>query len=174
MISAGVIHGVLALTGVSLILRAEPALFTAVQWCGAAVMVAWGLLAVKGALRPAAPDDEPAPDAGKGVTPSARRHFTLGLLCTGTNPNVGLFLLAYLPQFVPEGAPRTSSMAVLAAVHLSLAALWLTFVISVIHLSRSRVALRRTAPRTGRAKRIFEGTAGVVFIAFAVRLALSG
>ncbi|MFI9200069.1 LysE family translocator [Streptomyces sp. NPDC053048] len=179
MLSAGAIHAVLALTGVSLLLSAEPALFTAIQWGGAALLFLWGVLALRGALRPrpgaAAASGSAAPASATSVSPmseSAGRCFARGLLTTGSNPNVGLFLLAYLPQFVPEGAPLTRSMALLAAVHLSLAALWLGCLIVVVHLLRTWAAGRSRPGGSGAPARLVEALIGLVFIAFAARLAL--
>ncbi|WP_185993878.1 LysE family translocator [Streptomyces benahoarensis] len=225
MITAGALHGVLALTGVALLLRTDPRLLTALQWCGAVVMLVWGLRAVRAAARgPGAADVGAGPEAGTGpgagagagggpgcrsgagpeagpgheaglgsgapgrglgsasglgslspappVAPAARRYFWTGMLCTGGNPKVGLFLLAYLPQFVPPGAPWALSMGVLTGVYLALAALWLTCVISAVHLLHGLARSRRRAPRVpGRGLRLVDGVVGVVFISFAIRLA---
>lgn len=185
MISAGVLHAVLAMTGVSVLLSSRPALFTALQWCGAAVMCLWGVRALRAALRPAAALVEAGQEErrrGRRAAISAPHPFALGFLCTGSNPKVGLFLLAYLPQFVPVGAPQTRSMALLAAVHLSMAALWLTLLITVMHVTRARLAARRAVPAPGGQgtstypslpARLAEGAAGAVFIGFAIRLAVS-
>lgn len=94
------------------------------------------------------------------------------MLCTGGNPKVGLFLLAYLPQFVPPGAPWALSMGALTGAYLSLAALWLAGVITVVHLLHRLARSRRRTPRApGRGLRIADGVVGVVFISFAIRLA---
>ncbi|MFD9815722.1 LysE family translocator [Streptomyces sp. NPDC059080] len=207
MITAGALHGVLALTGVALLLRTDPRLLTALQWCGAVVMLVWGLRAVRAAVRgPGAADvgagqeagtrpgagagaeagpGSGAPGRGLGSTSglgsrspappaarAARRYFWTGMLCTGGNPKVGLFLLAYLPQFVPPGAPWALSMGVLTGVYLALAALWLACVISAVHLLHGLARSRRRAPRVpGRGLRLVDGVVGVVFISLAIRLA---
>ena len=183
MISAGIGHALLAVTGVSLLLSTRPAVFTALQWCGAALMLVWGVRAVLGALRQPAPEAAPPPDGPAAAHPADDplasatgrwtpwRSFGLGAACTGSNPKVGLFLLAYLPQFVPPGAPAARSITLLATVYLSLGALWLTFLVLSIHQLHVRTLARR---RTGRAQlpvRVLEAVAGAVFIAFAVRLA---
>lgn len=83
---------------------------------------------------------------------------------------MGLFLLAYLPQFVPAHAQVAPAMALLATVYLALGAVWLAFLIVVIHLVR-----RKLSRRVGGADaflRLTEILLGLVFVAFAARLAL--
>lgn len=172
MLTAGALHATLAVTGVSLILLHDPRAFTAIRWCGAALMLLWGVRAVLTALR--------APAAGAAADPSARpdrgtsagRSYLRGLLCTGTNPKVGLFLLAFLPQFVPPGVAPAPAIALLAGVHLTLAALWLAIVANAMHLLARRVGRR---PGAGPAlTRAVQGVVGLVFVGFALRLGLQG
>ncbi|MFJ9416595.1 LysE family translocator [Streptomyces sp. NPDC101227] len=173
MLTAGAGHAALAISGVSLVLAGRPELFTAIRWCGAAVMLFWGLRALRSALRRPPPPTEPGPDRGQPPEVSLRRCWLQGLLCTGANPKVGLFLLAFLPQFVPPGDPPARTMAVLATVHLSLAALWLALLSGAVHLLRRWAAARR--PDAGAAaSRVVEAVVGTVFIGFAVRLGLGG
>ncbi|MFG2139890.1 LysE family translocator [Streptomyces sp. NPDC048650] len=173
MLTAGAAHATLAISGVSLVLAGRPELFTAVRWCGAAVMLLWGLRALRSALRRPPAADRPGPDADRPPPPSLRRCWLQGLLCTGANPKVGLFLLAFLPQFVPPGEPPARTMAVLAAVHLSLAALWLAVLSGGVFLLRRWAAARRPDAGAG-AARVVEALVGAVFIAFAVRLGVGG
>ncbi|MFD7735692.1 LysE family translocator, partial [Kitasatospora phosalacinea] len=171
-----------AVSGVALVLRTAPGLFTAVRWCGAALMLVWGGRALWSSLRASPPT---AADGGGGsgdgtgpggpaAAPALRRHFLMGVLCTGANPKVALFLLAFLPQFVPAGVAPAPAMALLAAVHLGLAALWLTLLSHVLHLLHRRISRVRRPGGDPRLLRVVEGAAGVVFIGFAVRLGLGG
>ncbi|WP_051877536.1 LysE family translocator [Streptomyces natalensis] len=173
MLTAGAAHATLAISGVSLVLAGRPGLFTAVRWCGAALMLLWGLRALRSAVRSHRPPDAPGPAPGRPPPVSLRRCWLQGLLCTGANPKVGLFLLAFLPQFVPPGEPPARTMAVLAAVHLSLAALWLALLSGAVHLLRRWVTARRPDAGAG-AARVVEAVVGTVFIGFAVRLGLGG
>jgi threonine/homoserine/homoserine lactone efflux protein len=177
MITAGAGYAGLALSGVSFVLRTQPEAFAALRWCGALVMVAWGGRALYRAFRHRGIRgirlDEPAATSAPGASP--RRWYLMGLLCTGSNPKVGLFLLAYLPQFVPPHASVTATMALLAAVYLSLVAVWLSFLIVAVHLLRGRLAARQGRGRSDgvpRALRLWEGVLGLVFISFAIRLGL--
>ncbi|MEU4847859.1 LysE family translocator [Streptomyces gilvosporeus] len=173
MLTAGAAHATLAISGVSLVLAGRPGLFTAVRWGGAALMLLWGLRALRSALRGHRSPDAPGPASGRPPPVSLRRCWLQGLLCTGANPKVGLFLLAFLPQFVPPGEPPARTMAVLAAVHLSLAALWLALLSGAVHLLRRWVTARRPDAGAG-AARVVEAVVGTVFIGFAVRLGLGG
>lgn len=192
MLSAGAGYAVLALSGTSLLLRTQPEAFTVLRWCGAGAMLAWGLRALWHAARlrghtPAGPGagidaDIIARPAGRRAT--SRRWYLTGLACTGSNPKVGLFLLAYLPQFVPAHAQASAAMALLAAVYLALGAVWLAFLIVSVHLVRRRLgtggsgrqqdAKRQDGRQRGAAAflRLSETLLGFVFVAFAVRLGL--
>ncbi|MBZ4018704.1 LysE family translocator [Streptomyces purpurogeneiscleroticus] len=174
MITAGALHAALAVSGVSLLLRANPALFTLLRWGGAAVLLLWGLTALWAAARPAGSRHPRDRAAGGRTHASLRRCFGAGLLCTGSNPKVGLFLVVYLPQFVPPGSPWEMTMGLLSAVHLGLGALWLGFLISAVHRLRKWAATRWSAPRAqGAGLRVADGVMGVVFISFAARLVWS-
>ncbi|WP_441249464.1 LysE family translocator [Kitasatospora sp. McL0602] len=167
MITAGAGHATLAVTGVAALLTALPALLTALRLAGAALLLRWGLRALRAARHPG-PAATAVPTVAAG---SARRHYLLGLASTGTNPKVGLFLLAFLPQFVPPGAPTAPTMVVLATVYLSLGSLWLALLVEASHrLSRW---LRSRRPASGRTGRLLDAAVGLVFLALAARLLLT-
>ncbi|GAA3181978.1 MULTISPECIES: LysE family transporter [Streptomyces] len=121
--------------------------------------------------RPPAPG-RPGSEADR-PPPSLRRCWLRGLLCTGANLEVGLSLLAFLPQFVTPGEPPARTMAVPAAVHLSLAALWPAVLSGGVFLLRRRATARRPDADAG-AARVVEALVGAVFIGFAVRLGVGG
>lgn len=160
MITAGVGHALLSVAGVSLLDRA-PILFTALRIAGAATLLVWGLWSLWESLRPPAP-----PDAGSPEPPAHARSFLLGFLSTATNAKVGLFLIAFLPQFVPAGAPATPTMAVLAAVHLMIGATWLCVLVELAYRLRERLLARRMVD-------VLQRLTAVLFIALALRLALT-
>lgn len=86
-------HTLLAALGVSALIAASPAAFTALKVCGGLYLV-WlgiGALRSRGGARAggAAGADEPL-----------RRLFAKGLLASSINPKVVLFFLSFLPQFV--------------------------------------------------------------------------
>ncbi|MFE0699533.1 LysE family translocator [Streptomyces sp. NPDC058872] len=169
MITAGGLQATASILGVSLLLTADSGLFRAVQWGGAALLCYWGLRALIGAIRTSA---APATTAGSEPEPVSRpRAYVQGLACTGTNPKVGLFLLAFLPQFVPAGRPPGPSMAVLATVYLAIGALWL-LVLTEVTVRIGAWAARRTVGGRHALLRWVDVVLGVVFIGFGVRLVL--
>lgn len=165
MVTAGLGHATASISGVSLLVTANGTLFRAVQWVGAAALCYWGVRSLLDALRPRTGTSETSAAAVPGRV--AGRAFLQGLVCTGTNPKVGLFLLAFLPQFVPAGESPIRSMAVLAAVYLAIAAAWLVILTELL------VRLGRLADRRGpasRAPRWVDAALGLVFVGFAVRM----
>ncbi|WP_327736366.1 LysE family transporter [Streptomyces nojiriensis] len=192
MITAGAVQAGLGAAGLAALLAASPGLFAAFRWAGAVVLLGWAVLALRRATGradaeaaapapspqatvtvPAHPTGEPhagPPPPGRGAGdagPSVRQAFGQGLLCTGSNPKVGIFLMAFLPQFVPAGMAPEIGVPLLAACYLALGLLWLLTWMRLVH---------RLAPhlRSPRVLRITDGLTAVVFGLFAVRLALGG
>lgn len=155
MITAGCGHALLSVTTASLLPTAG--LFVAWQAMGAAVLLAWGSWSLWESFRPVAPASASTP------APPRRRSFLVGFLSTATNPKVGLFLVAFLPQFVPPGSPTTSTLAVLATVYLAMGAIWLCVWVELNY------RLRRRTPATGLVRLLRRLTA-LLFIALAARL----
>jgi threonine/homoserine/homoserine lactone efflux protein len=88
-------HTLLAALGVSALIAASPAAFTALRICGGLYLLWLGVKALRSrgaAFRPGAT----RPD-------SLTRLFARGLLANAMNPKVILFFLAFLPQFVSAG-----------------------------------------------------------------------
>ncbi len=179
MITAGAVQAGLGAAGLAALLAASPELFAAFRWAGALVLLGWAVLALRRFSRPAGSEGAAAgtvPEAGAvpagaaAVTaagPSERQAFVQGLLCTGSNPKVGIFLMAFLPQFVPVGMTPEAGVPLLAACYLALGLIWLLTWMRLVH----RLARHLRSPRT---LRIADGLTAVVFGVFAVRLALGG
>jgi len=167
MITAGAVQATLGALGLAALLAARPDLFTAFRWAGAAVLVFWACRALRSALRPAA---DPAPgsqDPADAPPYDRRRAFAQGLLCTGSNPKVGIFLMAFLPQFVPAGVPPVLGVTVLACCYLALGLVWLLVWIRLVHRLAGYL-------HSASALRLTDGLTAAVFTVFAVRLALVG
>jgi threonine/homoserine/homoserine lactone efflux protein len=161
MITAGALQITIGTLGLAVFLAAQPALFTALRWLAAVVLLGMAALALRSALRPPDPAAPPDPD------PPAGRTFLYGLMCTGTNPKVGVFLIAFLPQFVPRGVALGGGVALLAAVYLGMGLLWLLVWITLVHRLAGFV-------HTPTVSRIAGGMTAVVFTFFAVRLLIGG
>ncbi|MEU5219196.1 LysE family translocator [Streptomyces sp. NPDC020807] len=173
MITAGALQAAASILGVSLLLTTDSTLFRVVQWTGAALLFYWGARSVIGAVRSPAHATSPAAPVAVAPSPprSLVRTYLHGLACTGTNPKVGLFLLAFLPQFVPAGEPPGRSMAILAAVYLAIGALWLIVLTEGLVRIGAALAHRRPDGRDALMRWVELGL-GLVFIGFGVRLAL--
>ncbi|HWP75356.1 MAG TPA: LysE family translocator, partial [Methylomirabilota bacterium] len=121
-----VVHALLSAVGVSLILVRSAEAFAVLRFCGAAYLIVLGAQSVRrwwrvddGALA--------APDRGAALRPSRRlRSFVEGLLTNVLNPKVGIFYLAFLPQFIVPGDPVLERSLLLAALHIGIGVVWLS------------------------------------------------
>ena len=90
-------HTLLAALGVSALIAASPAAFTALKIAGGIYLIWLGAQAIRDA-RPHGGESQPSRDAAPGERPA--RLFAKGLVANAINPKVILFFLAFLPQFV--------------------------------------------------------------------------
>jgi threonine/homoserine/homoserine lactone efflux protein len=67
----------------------------------------------------------------------------MGLLTALSNPKVGLFYIALLPQFVPEGTAVLPATLVLAAIQISLSCAWYFVLASAVGRARELFTERR-------------------------------
>lgn len=95
--SGATLHVVMAAVGLSAILATSALAFSVVKWIGAAYLV-W--LGIKMLL--SSGDSISTGDGG--VKVRLRSVYRQGVLVSALNPKVALFFLAFLPQFVVEGA----------------------------------------------------------------------
>ncbi|MDN4572168.1 RhtB family transporter [Pandoraea cepalis] len=92
---ATLFHVALAAGGLTALLLASPLLFGVIKWLGAAYLIFLGIKAMRS--RPATVGAAPPPARLLGT--SIKKGFLVNLL----NPKTGLFIAAFLPQFVtPE------------------------------------------------------------------------
>ena len=157
-----VVHAALSAVGVSLILVRSAEAFQALKWGGAAYLVILGIQSIRSWWRA----DDVAPPAAAADRPGIPRlrSFLEGLLTNVLNPKVGLFYLAFLPQFIRPGDPVLARSLLLGALHIGIGVVWLSL------LSLSLVRVRPLVEsRLWRAR--LEGASGAVLIALGVRLA---
>lgn len=93
-------HVLLAAIGLSAILTTSAFLFTLVKWLGAVYLIWLGLQALRSQGAASLPDGEEGGAAGI----RERAIYRQGVLVAALNPKTALFFLAFLPQFVVEGA----------------------------------------------------------------------
>ncbi|GAB6897112.1 LysE family translocator [Kineosporia succinea] len=110
-----------------------------------------------------------ARSASGGVTLGV--SFRRGLMTNLLNPKVGVFYMAMLPQFVPDGVPHLPMGVLLAAVHDVEGMLW--FTVLIFGVERAGVLLRRVRLSRRGALRVLDGVTGSVLVGFGAELALS-
>lgn len=93
---ATVVHLVVAMAGLAALLHTSALLFQAVKFAGVAYLMwmAWAVLRETGGMAIGADRPRPAPEL-------VRRGILMNIL----NPKLPLFFVAFLPQFLPAGAP---------------------------------------------------------------------
>jgi len=153
-------HMAAAITGLAALLHASALAFEVIKYLGVAYLLwmAWKTLRETGALR-----------VEQDTTPrSARQVITSGILINILNPKLSIFFFAFLPQFVPAGAPD----ALPRMLELSLVFMAATFVVFCIYglcaaSVRSQIISR---PRVmAWMRRVFAGA----FVALGAQLALT-
>jgi threonine/homoserine/homoserine lactone efflux protein len=125
------VWAVASMLGVSALLIASEVAFTALKVVGALVLIAYGVAAIRAARRG---DAVHQPRKQRGA-------FRMGLVTALSNPKVGLFYLALLPQFVPQGTPVLPATLLLAGIQISLACGWYFVLASAV--GRARHAFTR-------------------------------
>ncbi|MEV0373959.1 LysE family translocator [Streptomyces sp. NPDC050636] len=169
---------VAAAVGLAAALQRWDAAFAVVRLVGAAYLVLLGAQALWAHRRSAAveasgfaPDENVAErdgvpcDASGSASPAARlavvRAFRQGLLSCLLNPKVGIFFVAVVPQFLPEGHSVLGVTLLLGVVDAVIAAGWLLLVV----VCAGRVLRRLRRPRV---QRNLERTTGGVLVALGV------
>jgi len=160
-IAAGcALHAQAAAFGLAALLAWSASAFTVIKWAGAAYLawLGWGLLrqAWRGGGLVA---------AGAAPRASALADFRRGLLTNLLNPKVALFMLAFLPQFIPVQLPhKTPAFLALGALFVLQG---LLFLLAVVLLT-ARLA---RAPALAGSGRWLQALGGLLFFGLAARLA---
>ncbi|KPC62015.1 LysE family translocator [Streptomyces chattanoogensis] len=157
-----------AAVGLAAALQRWDAAFTVVRLAGAAYLVVlggqalWAQRRVGAATASGAAPLEAEAETEAGGRSAARlssvRAFRQGLLSCLLNPKVGIFFVAVVPQFLPEGHSVLGATLLLGAVDAVIAAGWLLLV--VVCAGRLLDRLRRP-----RVHRNLERTTGGVLVA---------
>lgn len=95
--SGAFLHVVFAALGLSVVLATSAGAFTVIKWIGAIYLLYLGIQALRsnGSLYS---------DHSSGKKVSNFKIYQQGVLVSTLNPKVAIFFLAFLPQFVVEGA----------------------------------------------------------------------
>ncbi|MEV0891116.1 LysE family translocator [Promicromonospora sp. NPDC050262] len=181
-INAGVLAwGVAAAVGATAVLAASGTAYRALTLAGAAYLawlggrMLWSSFragrydalpdGVDGALPGAVPGAVAGvlPGAVPGVGRSTWRSFALGATTNLLNPKVGVFYLATIPQFLPDGVPHLLMGLLLAVEHDVLGLAWLALLINAAGLAKRWLSGRAIA-------RVTDRVTGVVLLALGGRI----
>ena len=102
-------HAFVAAFGLSVIIATSAIAFSAIKWMGAAYLIYLGLQA----LRSAGTSFNESNNHLDTKISTALISFKQGVLVSLLNPKVAIFFLAFLPQFVVEGAGPISAQLLL-------------------------------------------------------------
>ncbi|GAA3113095.1 LysE family translocator [Planomonospora alba] len=161
-IQAGtLLWGVLSAAGVSAVLAASRLAYDVLRWAGAAYLLWLGARMLWESRRTDGAAAAPPEAAAGGFLPGLRRGVVTNLL----NPKVGVFYVAMIPQFMPDGVPHAVMGLLLAGVHVCEGLLWSLLLVGFTALLRGW--LNRPAVRRG-----LDRLTGVVVVGFGVRLAV--
>ena len=159
VVLGGVCYTLTTALGVTAAMAAHPSVLTLIRSAGIVYLVYLGLR-----LLWRARDPSPAPP----VPDAAGRAFRGGLIISLTNPQLAIFFLAFLPQFVSPAA---------GAVWLQLLLLGLTFNFCslMVNLANAMITGRLGRAQLGdpRFRQAIRALAGGAFLFLAVRSALS-
>ncbi|WP_374409871.1 LysE family translocator [Hydrogenophaga sp.] len=163
IVSGCFVHVFAAALGVGALLAASSTAFTVLKWVGAAYLMWMGvkLLRTKGgsSVVPTAAQREPA---------NLGRIFRQGFLTNVLNPKVALFFLAFVPQFIAPGTENKVTAFLLLGLLFNLNSLPINFGYAWL----AGWASRRVGT-VQRAMHWMDRAAGVMFIGFGLKLALS-
>ncbi len=166
IVSGCFVHVFAAALGVGALLATSATAFTVLKWAGAAYLVWMGirLLLAKGGGSAIVP---------VGVRPEAVavdlwRVYRQGFLTNVLNPKVALFFLAFVPQFIAPGTQDKVTAFLLLGLIFNLNSLPINFGYAWL----AGWASRRVGA-VQRAMHWMDRAAGVMFVGFGLRLAMS-
>jgi threonine/homoserine/homoserine lactone efflux protein len=142
--------------GLAAVLRASHDAYYALKIAGAVYLVWLGIQSVRSRRSASLPDERPAVARTSG--------FGAGLLTNLLNPKVGVFFVAFLPGFVPDGMPVATTSLLLGGIYIVETAVYAAVLVALY----GPVVRWMT---TDRVRRRLDRLMGVVFIGFGVRLA---
>jgi threonine/homoserine/homoserine lactone efflux protein len=152
-----------AAVGLSSLVPASRIGYDALRIAGGVYLVWLGVAALRARHAPDAADREFATDpaAGRG---SRLRMYAMGAVSNLFNPKIGIFFIAFLPGFIPSGAPLGTMSALFGLVFVVETGVWLALLSWLTQ--RGAGQLRRPG-----AQKVVDRVTGVVLIGFGVRLA---
>jgi threonine/homoserine/homoserine lactone efflux protein len=128
--------GAAAATGAAALLAASQVAYAVLSYAGAAYLIFMGVSIIAKTFR-RIPQPESLPEVSAEPSSAPRRSglaegrsgFLLGLITNLTNPKVGVFYMATIPQFVPTGYSPLWVGLLLAGVHCLIGTTWLGLIV---------------------------------------------
>jgi threonine/homoserine/homoserine lactone efflux protein len=164
-IGAGLLMwGAAAGLGLAAMLRASAEVYTVFKFACAAYLLWLAFTSLRAALRRRR-HGAPAHDEVE-----VKRRFTLpwgfrqALLTAMLNPKLGVFFVAFLPQFIPPGTSPLGMTMIFSAVQATEAIVWFLVIGSL-------ASIARTWLNRPRVRRAMAGVTGTIFVLFAARVA---
>ncbi|RSC29126.1 LysE family translocator [Pseudomonas putida] len=158
-INAGcLLWGAAVAFGLGALIAVSELAYDILKYCGAAYLAWLGvnmLLRPRQSLAPAEAEGRPAAN-----------WFLKGMMGNLLNPKVGIFYVSFLPQFIPQGQALIAWTFGLVGIHVLLGLIWAVGLISATHSFADIL-------RKGNVIKWMDRVTGMVFVLFAVRLALS-
>jgi RhtB (resistance to homoserine/threonine) family protein len=158
------LHVTYTLLGVGFLLKSSPLAFTLLKYAGAAYLGWIGVEALRSRPRPASGILDGSASPVKAV-PTAGAAWRTGFLTNALNPKVTLFFVALFPLVISPQTPKLIQAGYGLWMALSTMA-WFSFVSVMLTREKIRQSFLRHA-------HWIDWALGVVFIAFAVSLALA-
>lgn len=153
--------GVAAAVGAAALLAASEVAYRLVTIAGALYMAYLGISMIMKSFR-----GRSSGIAEISAVPAAPwRSLVAGYGTNLLNPKIGVFYIATIPQFIPDGASPLAMGLLLASIHAALGMLWLGTIIVGAAAARRWLA-------NARSLRIIDRVAGAVLIGFGAKLAL--
>jgi threonine/homoserine/homoserine lactone efflux protein len=155
-------HATMAALGISALIAASPAAFDALRIAGALYLLWIGIGALRAFYEGIRGGRTLSAAAGE---TAARDAFRRGALTNILNPKVGIFYVAFLPQFTdPSLGSVPFQIIILASIHILIGIVWL----GALSIASGRAA--EALARNRRVRAWLDGAAGVVYIALAWRM----
>ena len=160
------VHAFAAALGVGALLATSAAAFGLLKWAGAAYLLTVGVK-----LLLSRPGTSPLAAAAQSQAPAADslwRVFTGGFWTNVLNPKVAIFFLAFVPQFIAPGAANPIWLFLALGVLFNVNALPVN-----IGWALAAAWMARRANLVQRGMHWLDRVAGVLFMGFALKLALT-
>lgn len=152
-IASGIlVHSAASGVGLSVVVAASPEAFALMKIAGALYL---GYLGVRTILRVG------RPRAAARAAPLGRDFYARGLFTNLLNPQVAVFYLTFLPQFIHPGEPVLAKSLLFGCAHASIAITW---------FAAYAYGVTTLASRVRAAQPWIERVSGVILIGFALRL----